>query len=85
VSFYGKVGKDFFGKELLQSLLGNRAHVKAVEQEHGVSSGITSILVAEDGENAIVYVPGANALMDATYVDLVLPELAAAKGSSPPI
>jgi len=79
VSFYGKVGEDFFGKELLQSLLENRARVKAVEQEHGVSSGITSILVAEDGENAIAYTPGANALVDAAYVDRVLSEIATAK------
>jgi len=78
-SFYGKVGDDFFGQELLQSLRENGVNVNAVEQAKGTSSGIASIWVTEDGENAIVYVPGANALIDPAYVDHVLPQLATAK------
>jgi len=79
VSFYGKVGDDFFGQELLQSLRGNGVNVNAVEQVKGTSSGIASIWVTENGENAIVYVPGANALVDTAYVDRVFSQLAAAK------
>jgi len=79
VSFYGKVGNDLFSQELLSKLRDNGVNVEAVEQEQGYSSGIASIWVTEDGENAIVYIPGANALVDETYVDRVLPKLTTAE------
>ena len=79
VSFYGKVGDDLFSHELLRSLRENGVDVNAVEHIKGTACGIASIWVTEDGENAIVYVPGANALVDTTYIDRVLPQLAAAK------
>ena len=79
VSFYGKVGKDFFGSELLQSLRENGVNVEAVEQTQESPSGTTSIWVAGNGENAIAYAPGANALVDEAYVDSVLSGLMAAK------
>lgn len=79
VFFYGKVGDDMFGNELLRSLAKNGVNVEEVERVQGSSSGIASIWVAENGENAIVYVPGANALVDTAYVDQVLPGLATAK------
>lgn len=79
VFFYGKVGDDLFGNELLRSLVKNGINVEEVERVQGSPSGIASIWVAENGENAIVYVPGANALVDTAYVDQVLPGLATAK------
>ena len=79
VSFYGKVGVDSFGTELLQNLEKNGVNVEAVERAQRDSSGIASVWVFENGQNAIAYVPGANALVDPVYVDHVLPELAAAK------
>lgn len=79
VSFFGKVGGDFFGDELLQSLRENGVNVEAVEREPGSPSGIASIWVAAGGENAIVYIPGANAHVDPAYVDRVLPRLSQAK------
>jgi len=79
VFFYGKVGDALFGDELLRSLAENGVNVEEVERVQGSPSGIASIWVAENGENAIVYVPGVNALVDISYVDRVLPKLAAAK------
>ena len=79
VSFYGKVGNDLFGQELLQNLKENGVNIEAVEQEQNAPSGIASIWVAESGKNAIVYVPGANALVDTTYINLVLSKLAFAQ------
>lgn len=79
VSFFGKVGDDFFGKELLKTLRKNGVNVEAVGQEGESPSGIASIWVAADGENAIVYVPGANARVDPAYVDQVLAKLSQAK------
>lgn len=79
VSFFGKIGNDQFGDELLKALRENGVDVSAVERESGSPSGIASIWVAQDGENAIVCVPGANALVDPAYVDRVLPRLSTAK------
>lgn len=79
VSFYGKVGGDLLSQELLQSLRENGVAIEAVEQEQNVPSGIASIWVTKTGENTIVYIPAANALVDTAYVDYVLPKLAAAK------
>jgi ribokinase len=79
VSFYGKVGGGLFGKELLRSLRENGLNVEAVEQEQGSPSGIASIWVAAGGENAIVYIPGANARVGPAYVDRILPRLSQAK------
>ncbi|MCD6571839.1 MAG: ribokinase, partial [Thermoplasmata archaeon] len=79
VSFYGKVGKDVFGDELLQSLRENGVNVEAVEQTQESTSGITSIWVDKDGENAIAYAPGANSLVDGAYVASALSKLMAVK------
>ncbi|HIQ02667.1 MAG TPA: ribokinase [Anaerolineales bacterium] len=79
VSFFGKVGDDLFGEELLRSLRENGVNVEAVERERGSSSGIASIWVTENGQNAIVYIPGANAAVDPAYVDSMFPQLVAAK------
>jgi ribokinase len=79
VFFCGKVGDDVFGQELLQSLKSNGVGIDFVEREQNTHSGIASIWVTEDGKNAIVYVPGANALVDTSYVERVLPKLAAAE------
>jgi len=79
VSFFGKVGDDPFGDELLLSLKENNVNVEAVEKERNVPSGIASIWVTETGDNAIVIVSGANGQVNETYVDRVLTRLAAAK------
>ncbi|MEM3433535.1 MAG: ribokinase [Candidatus Methanomethyliaceae archaeon] len=79
VSFFGKIGNDQFGEELLKALRENGVDVSAVERESGSPSGIASIWVAQNGENAIVYVPGANAHVDPTYVNRILPMLSRAE------
>ncbi len=79
VSFYGKVGADVFGDELLSSLRDNGVHIEWVVREENTPSGTASIWVAGDGENAIAYTPGANALVDARYIDRVITALSSAK------
>ncbi len=79
VSFYGKVGADVFGEELLTSLQGNGVRIEGVVREENTPSGIASIWVTSDGENAIAYTPGANALVDTEYVDRILPALSRVK------
>jgi len=79
VSFYGKIGKDPFGKELLRGLEKNGIDTEAVEQKEGLSTGIASIWVSRDGENIIALTPGANTCVDLPYIDRVLPYIVKAR------
>jgi len=69
VTFFGKVGTDVFGKELLAELQDSGVDVTSIERASNLTTGLASILVDDAGENAIAYAPGANAAVDARYVD----------------
>jgi ribokinase len=68
VHMVGMVGEDVFGQALLDNL--NRAGVgtAAVGRVSG-PSGVAPILVADNGENSIVVVPGANGKVDVAYIE----------------
>jgi ribokinase len=68
VKMVGMVGEDVFGQALLKNLVDNDVGVWAVDRVAG-PSGVAPILVAENGENSIVVVPGANGKVDREYVD----------------
>src|SRR5438105_7721824 len=57
VHFVGAVGDDAFAREALVNLRGLDLDLQQVD----APTGIALILVADDGENEIVIVPGANA------------------------
>jgi len=78
VAFFGKVGVDVFGEELLTELRDAGVDVSGVEKTSDHSTGLASILVDDAGENAIAYAPGANATVDTEYVDRNLERLSAA-------
>ena len=66
-SLIGRLGDDAFGRELKAFLAGqgvNLEHVTMTAQAH---TG-TAIITVCDGDNTIVVVPGANALVDAADV-----------------
>ncbi len=69
VAFFGKLGGDSFGEQLLRGLKENGVDVSAIELKENVSSGLANIWVTDDGENAIALTPGANAQVDRSYVD----------------
>ncbi|MGI2295388.1 ribokinase [Paenibacillus sp. GXUN7292] len=54
------IGNDAFGETLIQSLTSSGVLVKRIKQVEETSTGMASILLAED-DNQIVVVPGANA------------------------
>jgi ribokinase len=68
VQMVGAVGDDVFGQALLDNLTGAGVGTAAVERMAG-PSGVATILVAENGENSIVVVPGANGKVDSASVD----------------
>lgn len=78
VAFFGKVGRDPFGREILDHLRGDGIDVSSVETVADRPTGLAGIWVDDAGENAIACAPGANASIDTAYVDRVLDRLRAA-------
>lgn len=73
--FFGKVGKDSFGKELKETLKKDGIDVSNVEVSKE-STGIAKILVEDGGKNRILVVPGANFEVDKMYIDKNIKEIA---------
>lgn len=67
VHMVGAVGEDVFGQALLDNLARSGVDISAVARVPG-PSGVAPILVAENGENSIVVVPGANGKVDAAAI-----------------
>src|SRR6201992_4273272 len=72
VSMIGRIGNDAFGTQLRASLEAASVDTKAVEVVP-TSSGIALITTAEDGQNAIVVVPGANGELSPRELEKHLP------------
>lgn len=72
VSFFGKVGDDPFGIEVLKSLNDSGVNTGFVAVEKDVHTGTAVIFLSPEGHNAILYIAGANDLVDENYVDNVL-------------
>jgi ribokinase len=60
----GMVGADAFGKIARDNLQDAHVGVDYVDQAEGVSTGVALIEVTKSGENSIVFIPGANGLVD---------------------
>jgi ribokinase len=59
----GKLGTDTFGDQLRDFLSGQGVQLDYLRQTAAAATGVALIVVAENGENSIVVVPGANALL----------------------
>ena len=68
VTLLGRVGSDAFGAELKARLAAEQVATRWVQETGGVSTGIAAITVC-NADNAIVVVPGANALLSAADLD----------------
>jgi len=66
-SMIGAVGDDEFGELLLNNLEANNISSKYIETISQTSSGSSVITIAE-GDNSIIYVPGANEEVDSTII-----------------
>lgn len=71
VHMIGRVGDDAFGTQLRDGLASAGVEISAVMTSRG-PSGVASIVVSAAGENSIVVVPGANALLTSRDVDTQL-------------
>jgi ribokinase len=69
VALIGRLGKDTFGDELKAFLTAQGIDLSLVRQTAGTHSG-TALITLANGNNTIVAVPGANALVDAADVEV---------------
>ncbi|CAH8720429.1 ribokinase [Paenibacillus thiaminolyticus] len=60
VAFIGKVGEDKAGDQLLTVLKEEQIDTSHIDVDPKVHSGEATILIQEDGKNAIIVTPGAN-------------------------
>jgi ribokinase len=72
VQMVGRVGDDGFGRDRLSGLRASGVDVSHVRVSPGVASGVATILVEANGENRILCVSGANALVTPEDVDPAL-------------
>lgn len=74
VTMVGKVGKDAFGQEMIRSLQESGVHTQHLLQTNRIGSSIGNVQIqvtAEDTQNRIVVIPGANhaiTLDDVTFL-----------------
>jgi ribokinase len=73
--FMGNLGDDPFGDDLLNSLKQNGVQIQHVRRLKNVYTGTTVIFVDSEGNNSILYYPGANGYIDKTYIDDILPQV----------
>lgn len=68
VTMLGKVGKDSFGKDLIEAM--KKSGVKTEYIKEGEkATGIAKIIVEKNGQNRILVVAGANSEVDREYID----------------
>ncbi len=73
VAMVARVGGDVFGADMLANFAAQGIDVSHVLRTDGVSSGVAPIAVDDAGRNAIIVVPGANALLTPADVDAAAP------------
>ncbi len=78
VAMYGALGRDALAARLRESLRWANVSIDAVVDVADVATGTAAIWVDGAGENMIAIAAGANARVDAAYVDAHLPALAGA-------
>ncbi|WP_255989543.1 ribokinase [Chitinolyticbacter albus] len=69
VTMLGRVGDDAFGRELMAGLSADGVDTRWVGVTAGVSTGIAAITLC-NADNAIIVVPGANALLSPDDLDV---------------
>lgn len=78
VAFAGCVGADAFGKMQREGFAAEGIDLGALQSHATTPTGTAVILVGDDGQNAIVVTPGANAEVSVEMVTALAPQIAAA-------
>ncbi|RME86206.1 MAG: ribokinase [Caldilineae bacterium] len=78
VGLVARVGRDTFGRELIDGLAANGVAADHVRETPDVATGIAVILVDDTGENSIVVAPGANMAVSEQDIEAAAGLIAAA-------
>ena len=69
---FGRIGNDFFGKNLLDNLRENNVGVDGIKTDDTLPTGTALITVDNNAENTIIIIPGSNgAVGDPEIKDLI--------------
>ncbi|MBX8493860.1 ribokinase [Pseudomonas cichorii] len=79
VAMIGCVGEDAYGEQLRGALLAEGIDCRAVTSVSGVSTGIASIVVDDNSQNAIIIVAGGNGQLTPSLIGVFDTLLAAAE------
>lgn len=69
VTFVACIGKDDFGDRAVRGFGSEGIDTRYIGRIEGVPSGVALIVVAENGENAIVVAPGSNGLLSPADIE----------------
>ncbi|XP_072165951.1 ribokinase-like [Diadema setosum] len=75
----GKVGDDSFGRDTLQNFKDNAVITDYLKVAPDSATGVAPITVADNGQNSIVIVSGANFLVTETEVEQAISQMSSAK------
>ena len=64
----GEVGADAFGEIAIDNLKNANVSSEYVFKAEGISTGVAIIEVSKSGENSIVFIPGANRMVDVEFI-----------------
>jgi len=76
---FGRIGNDFFGKNLLKNLRENNVGVEGVKTDNSLPTGTALITVDNNAENTIIIIPGSNGAVSDSDIDNLTPFLEEAK------
>ena len=72
---FGRIGDDFFGKNLLKNLRENNVGVEGVKIDNTLPTGTALITVDNNAENTIIIIPGSNGAVSDSDIDNLTPFL----------
>jgi len=73
VLMFGRIGNDFFGKNLLKNLEENNVGTKGVKIDNMLPTGTALITVDDNAENKIIFIPGANSAVCNSDISKLIP------------
>ena len=73
VLMFGRIGDDFFGRNLLKNLQENNVGTKGVKIANTLPTGTALITVDKNAENIIIIIPGANSAVGDSDINNLLP------------
>ena len=79
VAMIGCVGDDDHGRRMRAALEREGIDITAVGTDDSLPTGVAAIVVAHDGENSIIVVPGANHALGLQHIDAAAARLLAAR------